>query len=818
MTGVGRFDFKLTGAVQCIVGLHYIEVHLIMQQHHEREAEDEDDSGGELDWRIKDRVKTVAAGLIFCLHIGVDPPDLLRTSPCARLEGWTDPLATPPAKSIELIGRNVQAQYEYWQPRARYRLLLDPTVEEVRRVLVGLRKGAKEERVMLHYCGHGVPKPTRGGEMWVFNRQFTQYIPLAFTEIASWMGGGPCMLIFDCSAAGNLHSAFLKIDETITSVYLLSSCGAQETLPMAPEMPADLFTACLTTPMEIAVRWHLYRNGPLCAGASATASAPSQIPGRLNDRKTPLGELNWIFTAITDTIAWMTLPRGLFKRLFRQDILVASIFRNFLLAERILTSFACHPLSHPVLPQTSQHPLWSAWDHVLDACLAQLDRQRTDEQHSSNLSVFQPSNFFNDQMDAFALWIENRALALWRDPLGGEESSSQMTLLRSVGPCTFLPMILQVFLSQQWRSRALELLVQYMDLEDRRTSVGEALDVGVFPYVLKLLQSAAPEIRASLGAIWVRILAYDPSCKLDLLTKESEEGWGYFAKLLLSPKPLESADADELEILVMATIVLALFVRDHPAGSLALLQSETFKGGDLIDRLERHLSMSLPSHLKAAEEDLKVWTCFLLAGLFEQNDSLMIRQKMMDHLLTLLGDASPRVRAASIFCIRQGLYEDENLSKAAIEACLYDGCPIVRGELVALLQKVGISDRQTDDIIANDPSVSGHSRLLTANLSRYLRTRRFAWIAARKSWYTEREALRTKRAVIYAEDINWWERRRKVVHSIDAGMEALSLGDSHTTRFDKEIAVLPVGKPIVQVEFHPFQDFLVAADRDNRLR
>lgn len=36
----------------------------------------------------------------------------------------------------------------------------------------------------------------------------------------------------------------------------------------------------------------------------------SRIPGRLNDRRTPLGELNWIFTAITDTIAWNVLPRG----------------------------------------------------------------------------------------------------------------------------------------------------------------------------------------------------------------------------------------------------------------------------------------------------------------------------------------------------------------------------------------------------------------------------------------------------------------------------------------------------------------------------
>ena len=39
-----------------------------------------------------------------------------------------------------------------------------------------------------------------------------------------------------------------------------------------------------------------------------------RIPGQLNDRRTMLGELNWIFTAITDTIAWNTLPRGRDKR------------------------------------------------------------------------------------------------------------------------------------------------------------------------------------------------------------------------------------------------------------------------------------------------------------------------------------------------------------------------------------------------------------------------------------------------------------------------------------------------------------------------
>lgn len=33
-------------------------------------------------------------------------------------------------------------------------------------------------------------------------------------------------------------------------------------------------------------------------------------PGSFSDRKTMRGELNWIFTAVTDTIAWDVLPKG----------------------------------------------------------------------------------------------------------------------------------------------------------------------------------------------------------------------------------------------------------------------------------------------------------------------------------------------------------------------------------------------------------------------------------------------------------------------------------------------------------------------------
>jgi regulator-associated protein of mTOR len=48
-----------------------------------------------------------------------------------------------PQKAMELIANNLQKQYERWQPRARYKQLLDPTTDEVRKLCTALRKNAK---------------------------------------------------------------------------------------------------------------------------------------------------------------------------------------------------------------------------------------------------------------------------------------------------------------------------------------------------------------------------------------------------------------------------------------------------------------------------------------------------------------------------------------------------------------------------------------------------------------------------------------------------------------------------------------------------
>ena len=58
-----------------------------------------------------------------------------------------------PQKALEQIGNQLQKQYERWQPRARYKQLLDPTTDDVRKLCVALRKNAK---VYGHVSSHAV--------------------------------------------------------------------------------------------------------------------------------------------------------------------------------------------------------------------------------------------------------------------------------------------------------------------------------------------------------------------------------------------------------------------------------------------------------------------------------------------------------------------------------------------------------------------------------------------------------------------------------------------------------------------------------------
>jgi len=84
-----------------------------------------------------------------------------------------------------------------------------------------------------------------------------------------------------------------------------------------------------------------------------------------------------------------------------------------------------------------------------------------------------------------------------------------------LSPPQQLPIVLHVLLSQAHRVRALIHLKRFLDLGN--SAVNLALSVGIFPYVLKLLQSPIDEYNHVLDGIWARVLAFDQSCQVDVV-------------------------------------------------------------------------------------------------------------------------------------------------------------------------------------------------------------------------------------------------------------------------------------------------------------
>lgn len=629
------------------------------------------------DWKImKERQKTISAMLMLCLNLGVDPPDIMKTYPCAKLESWIDPSTfSDTKKAIESIGKNLQSQYENLTLRTRYKLSLDPSVEDVKRFCNTLRRNAKDERILFHYNGHGVPQPTSSGEIWVFNRGYTQYIPISLYDLQTWLGA-PVIFVYDCNSAGHIVHNFKKfvqkrIDDdnegnhdlsspSPTSNYLdciqLAACKSNEILPMTPDLPADLFTCCLTCPIDTSIKWFIMQS-PLKANYYNQLPTNSIgnviIPGKLTERRTPLGELNWIFTAITDTIAWTSLSRPIFKRLFRQDLMVAALFRNFLLAKRIMPHLNCNPISDPPLPESVRfHPMWDSWDLAIDQVLSQLIHEQSvpikqelipptpqpTTQNPMNTNInpvvsnppnnalavnnnalkntnYQHSTFFEQQLTAFEIWLK----------YSGPSTKN---------PPEQLPIVLQVLLSQVHRLRALILLSKFLDLGP--WAVYLSLSIGIFPYVLKLLQSPAQELKPVLIFIWARIMAIDYKSTQQELCKD--KGYNYFYQILNSNNASMMVNDDHK---AMSAFILTLFIKDFKNGQRLCFSIE------LINNCLKFISSS-------ENPLLRQWCSLLLSQLwanYPDGKWIIHKDGYLNKLSLLVNDPIPEVRTSIIVAL-----------------------------------------------------------------------------------------------------------------------------------------------------------------------
>ncbi|PVV02718.1 hypothetical protein BB560_002823 [Smittium megazygosporum] len=569
------------------------------------------------DWK-NDKTRTSFIVVALCLNIGTEPPDLFRPEDTKMIETGIDPFEdideTDPKlldssnyiedekgntrfkTPIERIADNIIRAYSNISKAFDYKFALDPIFEEAHRVVTHARKQAREDRILFHYNGHGVPKPSDNGDVWLFNKSFSQYIPLSPMEISSW-ARSPTIYVWDIQNSEVVINAFHKaaklkhaevemlysirykkqheknpneapqnvripreLKEYFFQDFHFGPTKAGEKIPLVPGVPTDLFTACLTNPVETALRFYATQKGGIL---KELFDKNLDFPGNPRDRRTPLGELTWILTSITDSIAWDIFSRAKFRQLFRQDVMIASLCRNFILANRILHHYGCHTVSYPPFPPTHLHKQWEIWDLEVGNCVQQLPKlvkelSETPPEGVSNTETmsfsqdltihsyaYKQSNYFNNCLDAFNIWLHHAKWIVINhlsviNPLSSKPDEHQVEGRRvgglrslSLGPPSGLeppkqlPVVLQVLLSQNYRHNALALLYNFLLLGP--WAVDLIFAIGISPFIVKLLGTASNEITGLLILVWSKLVAGDPSCLVELL---KNDGYRYFINYL----------------------------------------------------------------------------------------------------------------------------------------------------------------------------------------------------------------------------------------------------------------------------------------------
>ncbi|KAL0212713.1 hypothetical protein RCL1_006339 [Eukaryota sp. TZLM3-RCL] len=444
--------------------------------------------------------RTTRVGICLCVHVGYEPPDdfFIEEESRAVLECFLKPSLYPRFGFSKELVKEIRNQYKQIKVSdSSMTVCVDIAADEIHRLCTELRRNYPTEqydsskrssthsdRILFHYNGHGVPKPTNT-ELWFLNRNHTKYIPIKIEQTARYLGN-PTTYVLDCSNAG----ALVPFLSTIPDVYVFAACSAGQILPISPELPADLLTSCLTSPIETSILWYLYHNH-LHEVPFDPYFVLTRIKlfnnGPTSDKKTILGDLNSIFTAITDAICWSVLPVNLFNKYLRNDNPSAFLFRHFLLADRIFPKVGVVPISVPKFPNTCHHFLWAVWDRTMDLFMRSL---QWDE--NFNIIFAERPCFFAEQLESVKSLLTLPLTLPLAPPISSPTSSY------------YLPILLQAIIGQAYREPAIELLALFVD--NGQSSIEELIHVGFLAYLKKLVDSkySKPEFIH----IWVKLFAF----------------------------------------------------------------------------------------------------------------------------------------------------------------------------------------------------------------------------------------------------------------------------------------------------------------------
>lgn len=460
-----------------------------------------------------------------------------------------------------------------------------------------------------------------------------------------------------------------KADPAVTSAHPpvysqmgihFAACGAEEILPKIEGLPDDCFTACMTTPLRLALQfWTLQDATGIRKRKKLPQDTWQKIPGDSSDKQSPLGMLDWVFSTIVDTIAWQTLDLTTFKTLFRQDSVILGLSRGFILAQRVMQTYGCTPVSQPPVTGTHSHSIWATWDLYLDVFFAQLpdlDHQ-TDDEVAAWSRTFKPLPLFSTHLEAMA----------------GATKTIDTAMPR-------LPIILQAVLDRRHQVEACKTLAGLLKMADLPT-IRLCLDCGLAQLRSRMLNYEGSDTITAVVSMWSSLSRDPESARALALTEQytvdnvAQPNITFFIDMLKSyhTAPSDSSSSSvSVEQASDCMFVIAACARQSPTGKgICLTHGIEFVAGTLLKS---------PSHL------LQRWSALAMAALWDGQSP-----GVQSDLLDILHHSQVEVRASAVYALSQSIRAKLLQSRSVVDGFLLanevakaatsDASPLVRREL-----------------------------------------------------------------------------------------------------------------------------------------
>jgi len=557
-----------------------------------------------------------------------------------------------------------------------------------------------------------------------------RYIPILLFDVLTWSGSSTCY-VWDCQHAGRFIRVALTDAQEIDSqlraaakqnpahavlhpaVYAkrqihFAACGAHELLPRVPGMPDDLFTACLTTPLRIALLYHNLQTFPLTTGDAGKYVQKSHgyMAALLELMSLDLKARLWSeLEAILHTIAWQTLDGPTYQMLFAAlgDV-VSNLAGGFLLSQRVMGSYRATPESIPAIPSSTSHGLWTTWDLILDNLFEQLPKYFDEE---GDVTAWEKGlklvSFMDDQLAS--ILESDRPLFAADAPRTSRGVHSGGHVNRLVGGVgvggsgitgakglSRLPIICKAALAPEYRLRActaLDACLRNLDVKGLTHAIqGGALDVA--GHLLALEDETLAPMMIS---IWSSLVRHDV-CVASLAasgrTAERLTSVPSVSFFLDSLERLMDEDGPQSKQLITQTAAVLATIANYVAGRQAprFVKRTLTLSGKMLDNDQKLvnqwgalLSAEVLASIKHAEEDVKDETAMLQQRLLRMIDSPSVEDRATA-TYALSRWIEPLDRK-DVLSIRPEL----DLASKVVRHAKTDGSGFVRKEVARLLQR-----------------------------------------------------------------------------------------------------------------------------------